>query len=178
MLFRYKFYDFKIFHSPIFIVLRNDMNNKKTGLLFVLIAITLLPSCKSIKEPELKGIEKVRVNRFGFKESNLDFEILLFNPNNHRLKLKNAIAEVWLDGNPLGNFTIDTLIHIPAKGDFRLPVQMKMDMRHFVENMAAAFMDKLVTLNVKGMAKAGKGLVYINYPLSFDKKLKISEFIK
>lgn len=154
------------------------MNKKISGLLFALIAISLLPSCKSVKEPELKGIEKVRVNRFGLKESNLDFEIHLFNPNNFRLKMKKATAEVWLDGNPLGNFTIDTLIHIPAKGDFRLSVQMKMDMRYFVANMAAAFMDKLVTLKVNGMAKAGKGIVFINYPLRFEGKQNLGELLK
>lgn len=147
-------------------------------LLFCLVVLGFLLSCKSVKEPELKGIEKVKVKRFGLTESNLDFEILFFNPNNYRLKLKRASGEAWLDGNPLGNFTIDSLIHIPAKGDFRLPVQMKMDMRHFVSNMAAAFMDKQVTLKVDGMAKAGKGLVYVHYPLRFDKKIKLSEFMQ
>lgn len=140
--------------------------------------VSIFSSCKSVKEPELKGIEKVSVKRFGLTESNLDFEILFFNPNNYRLKLKNATGEAWLDGNPLGQFTMDSLIHIPAKGDFRLPVQMKMDMRHFVSNMAAAFMDKQVTLKVNGMARAGKGIVYINYPIKYEGKQKLSELLK
>lgn len=154
------------------------MNKILSGLIFCLIAIILLSSCKSVKEPELKRIEKVIVKRFGLKESHLDFEILLFNPNNYRLKLKKASGEAWLDGNSLGHFTIDTLIQIPANGDFRLPVQLKMDMRHFVENMAAAFMDKFVILKVDGMARAGKGLIYVNYPIRYEGKQKLKELLR
>lgn len=154
------------------------MITKFAGLLFFLLSITFLPSCKSVKEPVLKGIEKVRVKRVGLKESNLDFEILFFNPNNYRLKLKKASGEAWLDGNSLGRFTIDTLVHIPANGDFRLPVQLKIDMRHFVENMAAALMDKIVLLKLDGVAKAGKGIIFINYPIHYEGKQKLGELLK
>jgi LEA14-like dessication related protein len=125
----------------------------------------------------MKRIEKVSINQVGLKESALSFDILFFNPNNFRLKLKEASGDVWLDGNKLGHFTVDTIVRIPANGEFRLPVQLKMDMSHFVENMAAALMDKLVILKVDGIAKAGKGFIFINYPLKFERKLKITEML-
>ena len=94
------------------------------------------------------------------------------------MKLKEASGDAWLDGNPLGHFTVDTLVLIPALGDFRLPVQMEMDMRYFVENISAAFTDKLVTLKLDGKARAGKGLIFINYPVRFEAKQKFSELMK
>ena len=111
-------------------------------------------------------------------ESTVSFDMLFFNPNNYKLKLKEAAGEAWMDGNPLGHFTIDTLIHIPANGDFRLPITLKMEMKHFVENISTAFTDKQIMLKVDGVAKAGKGLVFINYPIRFEKKQKFSELMK
>lgn len=131
-----------------------------------------------MKTPEIKGIEKVKINRLGLVESNISFEMLFFNPNNYRIKLKEAQGDAWLDGNPLGHFTVDTLIQIPAKGDFRLPVRLKMNMRYIIENISAAFMDKRVNLKVDGMAKAGKGFVFINYPIQFEGKQNLSELLK
>lgn len=154
------------------------MKNSFCSFLICLLALALLSSCKAVKNPELKGIEKVRVQQFGLKESSLSFELLFFNPNNYRLKLKEASGDVWLDGNPLGHFTVDTLVHIPTQGDFRLPVQLKIDMSHFVENISAAFTDKQVTLKVDGMAKAGKGFIFINYPVRYEGKQKLGELLK
>ena len=154
------------------------MKNSFFSFLFCLLVPAFLSSCHSVKDPEPKGIEKVRIGRFGLKGSSLSFDIVFFNPNNYRLKLKQASGDAWLDSNPLGHFTVDTLVHIPAQGDFRLPVQMEIDMNYFVENISAAFSDKQVTLKVDGMARAGKGIVFINYPLRFEAKQKLSELMK
>ena len=51
-------------------------------------------------------------------------------------------------------------------------------MNHFVENIAAAFMDKQVTLKVEGVAKAGKGIIFINYPIRYEGKQKLLELMK
>lgn len=154
------------------------MKNIFFSLFLSLLTVAFLPSCKPAMDPELKGIENVRIGRVGLTGSNLTFDILFFNPNNYRLKLKEASGDAWLDGNPLGHFTVDTVVHIPAQGDFRLPVQMEMDMKYLVENISAAFTDKIVTLKLDGKARAGKGLLFINYPLRFEAKQKFRELMK
>jgi LEA14-like dessication related protein len=154
------------------------MKNSFLPFLLCLAAVAFLPSCKSAKDPELKGIENVRIGRVGLSRSNLTFDMVFFNPNNYRMKLKEASGDAWLDGNPLGHFTVDSLVHIPALGDFRLPVRMEMDMKYLVENISAAFTDKIVTLKLDGKARAGKGLIFINYPLRFEAKQKFSELMK
>jgi LEA14-like dessication related protein len=154
------------------------MKNSFTSFLLCLLTAAYLSSCKSVKDLELKEIWNVRIQHVGIKESGLSFELLYFNPNKYRLKLKKATGTVWLDGNPLGNFTVDTLVHIPAVGDFQLPVHMKMDMDHFVENISAALMGKEVILKMDGMARAGKGLFFVNYPIQYEGKQKLSELLK
>jgi len=124
------------------------------------------------------GIEKVRIHSFGLTESGLSFDMVFFNPNNYKLKLKKASGDAWLDSNMLGHFTVDTMIHIPSNGDFRLPVHLRIDMTHFLENMSAALMGKQVILRLEGMARAGKGIVFINYPIHYEGKQKLSDLLR
>ena len=148
------------------------------SFLSFLVLGTFLASCVSLKEPELMGIENVRTGRVGLIESSLTLNLHYFNPNNKQLKFQKGEGDAWLDGNPLGHFTIDSLIHIPARSDFRLPVKMIMDMRYFMENMSAALSGKEVLLKVDGMARAGKGFIFINYPLHYEGKQKLSDLLK
>jgi len=135
-------------------------------------------SCSSVKEPELIGIENVRIDRMGLQESAVKLDLHYFNPNKFRLKLKKAEGDAWLDGNSLGHFTLDTLIHIPARDSFRLPLKLKMDMRHFLANMRMAISGKEVFLKVDGIARAGKSIVYVNYPIKYEGKVKLDELMK
>ncbi len=123
-------------------------------------------------------IENVRFDRLGLNQSSLTLTLHYFNPNKNRLKLKRAEGDAWLDGNPLGHFSMDTLIHIPARSDFSLPVKMSMDMNHFVENMSIAFSGKEVILKIDGMARAGKGIIFINYPIQYEGKQKLGDLMK
>ena len=153
----------------------------KTRFFSIFISLVLgifLSSCGSLKEPELMGIENVRTDRVGLIGSSLTLNLHYFNPNNKRLKFKKGEGDAWLDGNPLGHFIIDSLIDIPARADFRLPVKMIMDMRYFMENMSAALSGKEVTLKVDGVARAGKGGIFISYPLHYEGKQKLSDLLK
>jgi LEA14-like dessication related protein len=154
------------------------MKKRISPTLSCLIFILFFVSCKSFKEPEMKSVEKVSLVQMGMTESRLSFDMIFFNPNSFKLKLKKAEGEAWLDGKPLGHFTVDTLIKIPARAEFRMPVQLKLDMRHFLENMALAFTDKQVTLKMEGVARAGKGILFINYPIHYEGKQKLSDLMK
>ena len=154
------------------------MKRSRLPSFLILLSWFLYASCKSVKEPELRGIENARIERLGMKESVVTLDLHYFNPNNYRLKLKRAEGTAWLDNNSLGHFTLDTLIHIPANADFRLPLQLKMDMKNFVSNMRIAFGGNLVLLKVEGMARAGKSIIYVNYPILYEGKVDLGELVK
>jgi len=146
--------------------------------LFVLLISLFATGCGNLQDPEMKGIENVRISRFGLKESTLFLNIHYYNPNNFRIKLKKAEGDAWVDGNPLGHFSMDTLVHIMPRSEFRLPVKLQMDMTHFAENMSAAFLGRQVQLKIKGTARAGKGFVFINYPIEYEGKESLNGNLK
>lgn len=143
-----------------------------------LISITSLLSCKNFKEPEFKKIENVRLNKLGVNESILNLDILYSNPNNTSLKLKSADGEAWIENNYLGYFKVDTLIEIPAKKEFRLPVQLKVNMGKILKNSLLTLLNPEVVIKVSGKAKVGKGFVFINYPIKYEGKQNFKELLK
>lgn len=151
---------------------------KKSLLPLCVVLTAVFVSCGNLKDPEMKGIENVKLNKLGLKESTIYLDIHYFNPNNFRFKLKSAEGDAWVDGNPLGHFNMDSLIHIMPKADFRIPVKLVMDMTHFTQNMATAFSGKQVTLKVKGSARAGKGIFSINYPIDFEGKESLNGLLR
>lgn len=148
---------------------------------FWIIGVSMLPglvSCKALKEPDFRGIENVKVSRFGLQESTLNLDLHYFNPNKSALTLKKAEGDAWLDGSLLGHFTIDTLIKIPANADFRMPVTLQMNMKKFLQNSTALLLKNEVTLKVEGKAKVGKAGVFINYPIRYEGKQRTDSLMK
>ena len=142
------------------------------------ISVIFLCSCGQIKEPDFKGIENVRVSKFGLSESTLSLDLHYFNPNKFRIKLKSAEGDAWIENSFWGHFTVDTLIHVPANGEFRLPVKLQVDMGKIFKNSLVAFLAKEVVIKVEGTARLGKGFVFINYPIRYEGKQNLEKLLK
>ena len=134
-------------------------------------------SCASLKEPDFKGLDNVRVGRFGLNESTLTLDLHYFNPNKISLKLKEAEGDAWMDGNLLGHFTVDTLVTIPANDNFNLPVKLKVDMKKVFQNSLTAFLAREVMIRIEGKAKLGKGGMYIRYPIRYEGKQNLDKIL-
>lgn len=147
------------------------------SVLFAVIGIGLL-SCKQIREPDFKGIENVRTSRLSGSQTTLLLDLHYFNPNSAKLSLKKADGFAWMDGNLLGKFTVDTLIRIPARADFRLPVRLELEMKNVLKNSMSALLKTEVTLKIEGKARLGKAGFYINYPVTYEGKQNISELLR
>lgn len=139
-------------------------------LVVLLVTVAFLLSCGAIKEPDLKGIGQITVERIGLERSILNFDLVYFNPNRSRLRLKTAEGDAWINEEYLGHFTVDTLVEIPSQSDFNLPVRMELDMTRLLKKSVAFFFNKEVMVRITGMARIGKGGIFINYPIRYEGK--------
>jgi LEA14-like dessication related protein len=154
------------------------MKNRSLPSFLYLVPAFFLFSCGHINDPEFKEIENLRLTKLGLSESTLSLDIHYFNPNKYGLKMKSAEGDAWIENNLLGHFTIDTLIHIPANGDFWLPVKLRVDMSKILKNSLLTFLAKEVTIRIEGIARLGKGFIYINYPIRYQGKQNVGELMK
>ncbi len=140
--------------------------------------LLFLTSCGNLSEPDLRGIENLRIGQLGGSESTLFFDMRCYNPNQARLKLKKAGGKAWLDGRFLGDFSVDSLVRIPSRDEFLLPVRLQVDMKGILKNSVKALLAKEVQLKIDGRARVGKGILFINYPLKYEGRQDFGKLIK
>jgi len=145
-----------------------------TGLLSLL----LLASCGHFSNPELKGIEKVKMGKLSIGGASIRLDLRYFNPNHSGLKLKSAEGDVWLDSNFVGHFVVDTSVRIPANADFILPVTLKPDIQFFLANDLKALASKDVWVKVTGKARIGKSFYSTTKDIHYEGTQNLSLLLK
>lgn len=138
----------------------------------------LLTSCGKMEEPVFNHIENVRVNKLGLNSSIMSFDMQYFNPNNRKATLKEADGEAWLDSSYIGHFRVDTIVNIPARSNFNIPVKLEVDMKYLVQYSLYGFKKKEVLVTIKGKARVGKGGMYKSIPLQYEGRRNLAELIK
>ena len=147
-------------------------------LFFVALFVLAMASCKNMKDPVFKGIENVKMGQVGVTESLVTLDIRYHNPNNFNGSLKQAEGDAWMDSTYLGHFSADSTIHIPANGEFLVPVRLMMDMKQILKNSFAALMNEEVMLRIKGSARAGRSGFYKNFSLNYEGKQNLRALFK
>lgn len=98
-------------------------NSIETNLSILLYPLCCFLSCSTPQGFEYKGLNNVKVKNLGFEYVDLSLNLVCYNPNNFRLDLKQVDCEVYIDNRYLGKYTLDTLMQIPKKQNFELPLK-------------------------------------------------------
>lgn len=148
-----------------------------SSFVIALAFVFLLPSCQSFKAPEFKNVDNIRLGKMDKKSSSILADVWYYNPNRSRLKLKSAKGEAWMDDVYMGQFEVDSLVQIPAMGNFSLPVKLKADINKLLQHTLTALLSKEVRIRIKGSARVGKSFFYINYPIEYEGKQKLDQLL-
>jgi LEA14-like dessication related protein len=143
-----------------------------------LVVILVMASCKSMKDPVFMGIENVKISEVGMAGSMVTLNIRYHNPNNFNARMTKAEGDAWMDSTYLGHFLADSTVHIPANGEFLVPVSLLMDMKQIFKNSLAALLNEKVTLTIKGNARAGRSGFYKNFSLNYQGKQNLRDLFK
>jgi len=137
------------------------------------ICTLLLVACAKPVAPEYKGLDNLRINTLGIGESAISADLMYYNPNNFKMKLKYGEMNVYLNNRFLGKTILDTLTVVPAHDDFRIPVSMKVDMKQVYANALDILLNNEVNIKLDGFARLGKAGVSFNVPIKYEGKQKI-----
>lgn len=148
---------------------------RKKIIVCLSVILTLL-SCASPKAVEYKTYHNFSINQIGFNSSSISLDLEYYNPNNFGMQLKNTDLDIFIDGNLLGHSVTDSLIQIPRRGTFVVPVKFNVDMRNAFKNALNTLTGKEVMVKLTGKVKVGKGNVFMNFPISYESKQTFSMF--
>lgn len=127
-------------------------------------------SCAPPRSLEYRTYHNFKVLNLGFNQSTITLDLEYYNPNNFGMQLRNTDLDIFINGNLLGHSSSDSLIQIPGKGTFILPVKFDVDMRNAFRNALNTLLGKEITIRLAGKIKAGKGNVFMVFPVKYEFK--------
>ena len=144
-------------------------------LLFVICVISLY-SCSSPKALEYKTYHNFTVQKLGFNNTTVSLNLEYYNPNNFGLQLRNTDLDIFINGSRFGHSTSDTLINIPRRNTFILPIKFDVDMQNIFKNAMNTLLGKEVLVRLAGKLRVGKGNIFMSFPLNYESKETFSLF--
>lgn len=149
------------------------MAKKSLYYLLLLACLFGLSFCGKPKQPDYIDFQHLKLHKAGLNQSVITFDLRYFNPNSYRLQLKQASVDVYFNDKYVGHSSLDSLIQVPAKDTFMIPVSMQIDMKSLVKNAMQLLMNPDVMVKLNGNAKVGKGGIFINVPINYEGKQRI-----
>ena len=153
-----------------------DKNNPKCIALLLPLIFSSLLSCRAPKDLEYKDYRNFSIEALGFTNSHIRLELEYFNPNNFGLQLKRSDVDVFINNTLLGHSSSDTLIQIPRRNSFILPIKFDVDMQNIFKNAWNSMPGHEVTVKVVGNVKVGKANVFMSMPVNYEGKQTFSIF--
>ena len=141
------------------------------GLLLVI--VTKL-SCRTPQPPLYRSIENWRVGKVDLGETVVSADVRYYNPNNYRLEMKHAEVAVYINNQFMGESILDSIIIIPKKDSFLLPVSMRLNLKQVFANALYILLTGEVSVKLDGFAKLGKGILFIDVPIHYEGKQRIA----
>jgi hypothetical protein len=150
--------------------------NKRLVSIAVCCVILLAVSCAKPKDFDYLGFQNVKVLKWGIKETTVGMDVQFYNPN-ARLQLKHADVEVHINNKYLGRTVMDSLIYIPKKDTFIIPMIMTIETVSAVSGMLQSVSDTSVLVKLNGKATVGKSGVFLNYPIKYEGNQKMTKVL-
>ena len=143
---------------------------------FYFIVVVAFLSCSSPKALEYQTYHNFNINNLGFNNSSISLDLEYYNPNNFGMQLKNTDLDIFVNGTLLGHSYTDSLIRIPRRDTFNIPVKFNVDMQNVFKNAWNTLIGKEVLIKLSGKVKVGKGNVFMSLPIDYESKQTFSLF--
>jgi len=136
----------------------------------------LMAACKKPQSFEYRGMQNLKIDSIGLVNSRISLELVYFNPNNFGVDLRNVNCDVYINHNYLGNYVLDTSMHIARRSEFIIPSSMQVDMKNVFKNALGTFLSSQVLVELKGSTRVGKSGIFITVPFTYSTMEKFSMF--
>jgi LEA14-like dessication related protein len=133
----------------------------------------LLPSCRIVKEPEFRRIEKIRLSQIGLSESTLTAELVYFNPNKFGYKIRSFEADIEVNNRLLGRTASNSEINVAKMTSFRVPVELKVNMGNLPLNSWNLLTKDSITFKATGSVMVGMKGIYKPVRINYKGKQKV-----
>ena len=118
-------------------------------------------------------MKNLKLDHLGFSKTKVSMDLVYYNPNNFSVNLKKVDCQVFLNQNYLGNYLLDTTIHIAGKSVFVVLASVSFDMMDVIKKGFNILINKEALIGIKGTTRVGKSGFYFNVPIQYETKYKL-----
>ena len=140
------------------------------------LGVVMLFSCGRPKNFDYLGFENVKVLKWGIQETTVAMDVKFYNPNS-ALKLKKAEVDVEINNKYLGRTVIDSMINIPKKDTFIIPMTMAVATVSAMSGILKSVSDSSILVKLDGKATVGRSGIFFNYPIKYEGLQKTSKML-
>ncbi|MEO6452778.1 MAG: LEA type 2 family protein [Ginsengibacter sp.] len=144
--------------------------------LFFGLTLSALLSCSAPKALVYNDYRNFSIDKLGFTSSEVRLDLEYYNPNNFGLQLKRTELDIFINNTFLGHSASDSLINIPRRDTFLIPIKFTADMHNLFKNALTTLAGNEVLIKVNGKIKVGKANVFMSMPITYEGKHKFSLF--
>jgi len=119
------------------------------------------------KEPQFIDARNFAIKSVGIKTSTVYTDLYYYNPNGFGIQMKKADLDIYIDDQFVGHTLVDTLINIPRRDTFNIPVSVDVEMKKLFPNALSILLKEEVELKIEGTAKLGKSGIFLNVPVKY-----------
>jgi len=141
---------------------------------FVLLMFVLMSGCKGPEEKiVLRKIRDVVVD--ASTEPILKANAVFYNPNDMRGRLKRINVEIFVDGKKAAVVNQKLKTHIPAKGEFIVPLEVKLSIKElgFMDTLLGVIGGKKFEVRYEGSLKLSYRGIPLNVPVHYKDEVRI-----
>jgi LEA14-like dessication related protein len=143
-------------------------------IILILAVVLATVSCKQPQALLYKDVQHIKYEGHGAVRPGMSMDVLLYNPNNFSLKLRDADIDVYVNNSFIGKmFVIKGKYKIPAMGSFLVPLHLDLDLNNVLPNALGLLFKHTAEFKVVGKIKAGKHGIYIAMPVHYEGQQEI-----
>jgi LEA14-like dessication related protein len=132
-----------------------------------------MTGCSRPEAPVFQSLENFRIQNPGWTESVVSADVKYYNPNDYTLRFRRAELSVFVNNHFVGKSVLDSLIEIPRRDTFYIPVSMKLNMKDVFSNAVEVLLTHEAGIKLDGFARLGKSGIFINVPIHYEGRQKI-----
>jgi LEA14-like dessication related protein len=136
----------------------------------------IIIGCSKPKDIQYLDVGNFKMDEIGLGKSVISADLRFYNPNNFKMKMKDGSVDLSINNRFVGHSNLDTLLDIPKKDTFLIPLKMEVDMKSVLSNALNVLLSDGMDVKLDGNAKLGKAGIYFNVPIHYQGKQKLNLF--